>query len=283
MTKVLIADDEPDVLESTAMLVESMGYHVSTVQDPNEVLETIERERPGLVLQDLRMGGLNVAALMATLRSNPDTADIPVVFFSANADLPMLAARYDAWGYLAKPFGQEELQRLLGQVLGPSDAKTSRPIPEVRREVRATFHDYWNLLAALSNYIQILDKAKVNDTEAQRAVRGLDELVLKLESKTDRLRAYILGVIDSFEPPGEEEEEARPPPPEARKDSADKTHDTDKAAKGVHEAKDRHHAKGSHEATDAGKGAKRPPEATDAGKGAKRPHEATDSKKPVRS
>lgn len=201
-TKVLIADDEPDVLESTGMLVESMGYQVTTVRDPGVVLETIERERPGLVLQDLRMGGLNVAALMASLRSNPDTADIPVVFFSANADLPTIAARYDAWGYLAKPFGQEELRRLLGHVLGPGSEHSPRPMPEIRRDVRTAFHDYWNLLAALSNYIQILDKASGMPPEAQRAVHGLDEIVLKLESKTDRLRTYLLGIIDLLDPAG---------------------------------------------------------------------------------
>lgn len=201
-TKVLIADDEPDVLESTGMLVESMGYRVTTVKDPNTVLEAIERERPGLVLQDLRMGGLNVAALMASLRSNPDTADIPVVFFSANADLPTIAARYDAWGYLAKPFGQEELRRLLGHVLGPGNEHAARPLPEIRRDVRTAFHDYWNLLAALSNYIRILDKAGPLPPDTQRAVHGLDEIVLKLESKTDRLRTYLLGLIDMLDPAG---------------------------------------------------------------------------------
>jgi CheY-like chemotaxis protein len=215
MAKVLICDDEPDVLDSTGMLVESMGYRVSTVRDPAAVLDTIERERPDLVLQDLRMGGLNVAALMATLRANPETADIPVVFFSANADLPTIAARYDAWGYLAKPFGQEELRRLLDHVLGPGGEHRARPLPEVRRDVRTAFHDYWNLLAALNNYIQVLEKAGPLPPDAARARRGLEEIVLKLESKTDRLRTYLLGIIDLLDPGGAGADPPDKPKPEA--------------------------------------------------------------------
>lgn len=199
--KVLIVDDEPDVLESTALLIEALGYQALRLSDPAEILETVEQEQPGILLQDLKMPGLNVAGLVAALRLNPLTAEVPLVFFSAGGDLPTTAARYDAWGYLAKPFGKEELARLLHQVLG-APAKRQGPWRgrDMQREVRSVFHDYWNLLAALSNYILILDRAKGLSAEAQKSVRGLDEIILKLESKTDRLSAYILALVGSLEP-----------------------------------------------------------------------------------
>ncbi|HUR64688.1 MAG TPA: response regulator [Candidatus Thermoplasmatota archaeon] len=199
--KVLIVDDEPDVLESTALLVEALGYNAIRLSDPAEILETVEQEQPGILLQDLKMPGLNVAGLVAALRLNPLTAEVPLVFFSAGGDLPTTAARYDAWGYLAKPFGKEELARLLNQVLG-APAKRTGPWQgrDMQREVRSVFHDYWNLLAALSNYILILDRAKGLSSEAQKSVRGLDEIILKLESKTDRLSAYIMALVGSLEP-----------------------------------------------------------------------------------
>lgn len=199
--KVLIVDDEPDVLESTALLIEALGYQAVRLSEPAEILETVEQEQPGLLLQDLKMPGLNVAGLVAALRLNPRTAEVPLVFFSAGGDLPTTAARYDAWGYLAKPFGKEELARLLNQVLG-APAKRTGPWQgrDMQREVRSVFHDYWNLLAALSNYILILDRAKGLSAEAQKSVRGLDEIILKLESKTDRLSAYIMALVGSIEP-----------------------------------------------------------------------------------
>jgi CheY-like chemotaxis protein len=198
--KVLIVDDEPDVLESTGMLVQALGYEAIQVSDPGEILETIEREKPGLVLQDLKMPGLNVAGLVAALRLNPRTAEVPLVFFSAGTDLATTSARYDAWGYLAKPFGKAELSRLLSQVLGAPAAGSRKPVgADVQREVRAIFHDYWNLIAALSNYILVLDETTGLPPEAQKSVKGLDELLMKLESKTDRLSTYIRALVNSVE------------------------------------------------------------------------------------
>jgi CheY-like chemotaxis protein len=199
-TKVLIVDDEPDVLSSTGLLVQSLGYQPILVSDPGDILSTVEREQPGLILQDLKMPGLNVAGLVAALRLNARTAEVPLVFFSAGSDLATTAARYDAWGYLAKPFGKVELSRLLQQVLGspavPPEAVAGR---EMQREVRAVFHDYWNLLAAVSNYILVLDESTNMPPEAQKAVKGLDELILKLESKTDRLSTYIRTLVNAME------------------------------------------------------------------------------------
>lgn len=197
--KVLIVDDEPDVLESTGLLVEALGYQAIRVSEPGDILATVEREQPGLILQDLKMPGLNVAGLVAALRLNPKTATIPLVFFSAGRDLSTTSARYDAWGYLAKPFGKQELAQLLGQVLGSSASARVPAGRDLQREVRAVFHDYWNLLAALSNYILVLDETPGLPPEAQRAVKGLDELIMKLESKTDRLSTYMRTVASAVE------------------------------------------------------------------------------------
>lgn len=183
---VVIVDDEPDVLESTALVVESLGYTAVRVDDPAAILETVAREQPALVLQDLRMPGLTVAGLVASLRSHPATATVPLVFFSASTDVAATAARYDAWGHLAKPFSAAELSHLLRRIAGPPPAAGS---PKDRqREVRDTFHDYWNLLAAMANYVAVLQHMAALPLEAQAAVRGLDQLMLKLEAKTDRLR-----------------------------------------------------------------------------------------------
>ena len=183
---VVIVDDEPDVLESTAMVVESLGYRAVRVADPAAILETLSKEQPALLLQDLRMPGLTVAGLVASLRSHPATATVPLVFFSANNDVAATAARYDAWGYLPKPFTAAELAHLLRRIAGlPANVAAAR---DRQRDVRNVFHDYWNLLAAMANYVTVLQHVPALPIEAQAAVRGLDQLLLKLESKTDRLR-----------------------------------------------------------------------------------------------
>lgn len=189
--RVLIVDDEADVLDSTAMVVETLGYDVQTESDPAHILDAIARVQPDVLLQDLRMPGLNLAGLVASLRSHPGTATLPIVFCSAHMDVSSIAARYDAWGYLSKPFTADQLATVLARVLGKAaPAPASRRDPE--REVRDAFHDHWNLLAALANYTAVLAAMPAMAPEARRAIEGLQETLLKLESKTDRLRASAM-------------------------------------------------------------------------------------------
>jgi CheY-like chemotaxis protein len=198
--KVLIVDDEPDVLESTALLVEALGYQAIRLADPTQVLPTVESERPGVILQDLKMPGLNVAGLVAALRLNPRTAEVPIVFFSAGGDLAMTAARLDAWGYLPKPFGKEELARMLAQVLGPPQdvpPMTRTPGPALEREVRGVLRDYWNALAALNNGLLALGRVAPPTPDTQAPLAAMGDLLLKLESKTDRLGILLRGLAAS--------------------------------------------------------------------------------------
>jgi FixJ family two-component response regulator len=214
---VVIVDDEPDVLESTAMVVESLGYKAIRVQDPSAILDTVSQEAPALLLQDLRMPGLTIAGLVASLRSQPSTATVPIVFFSANTDVAATAARYDAWGYLPKPFTAQELAHLLHKIAGTPTPESATP-KDRQREVRAAFHDYWNLLAAFTNYLTVLERLPSMPPEALAAVKGLDQLLLKLESKTDRLRvqASLWAGPEPAEKPEMKELDEAPAKPHAK-------------------------------------------------------------------
>jgi CheY-like chemotaxis protein len=196
---VLIVDPEPDLLESTGQLIEALGYPVLRLAEASEVLEVVERERPALVLLEVRMPGLNLAGLMAALRLHPQTARIPVAFFSASIELASLAARHQAWGHLAKPFGYEELAHLLGRALGPAPGHAEvKASLEVEREIRTAFRESRNLLAALRNYTKIIERTEL-DAQARAAVARMDDLVLMLEARTERLRAYIVSLVGPFQ------------------------------------------------------------------------------------
>jgi len=192
--KVLIVDDDPDVLESTALLVESLGYEPITLSDPAQVLETAEREQPAVLLQDLKMPDLNLSGLVAVLRLSPTTDDMPIVFASAVEDVEDTAARHDAWGYLSKPFSKEQLAQVLEEAIhGHADRPNREADP--RREVRRLFHEQWNLLAAIGNYLGVLQDADELGPDLQQSVDGLEETVLQLEARTERLNAYLDAVL----------------------------------------------------------------------------------------
>lgn len=197
---VLIVDPDPDVLQSTALLIEALGYEAVKLGEASEVFDAVVRDRPALVLQETQMTGLNVAGLMASLRSEPATAVVPVVFFSAILDLPAQAQRHQAAGHLAKPFGFQELARVLERHVGPPPGRaTFEASQDVEKEVRLAFREYRNLLAAFNNYTTLLDKSPSLAPHDRPHVERLQDLLLMLEARTVRLRAYILALIGPAE------------------------------------------------------------------------------------
>lgn len=197
---VLIVDPDPDVLQSTALLVEALGYETVRLSEAADIFDTVMRERPALVLQETQMPGLNLAGLMAALRSEPLAASVPVVFFSAILDLPAQAQRHQAAGHLAKPFGFQELARVVERTVGPPPGRaTFEASQDVEKEVRLAFREYRNMLAAFNNYTTLLDKSKGLVAHDRAHVERLQDLILMLEARTVRLRSYILALLGPAE------------------------------------------------------------------------------------
>jgi CheY-like chemotaxis protein len=198
---VLVVDPDPDVLQSTGMLIEGLGYVALRLAEADDLLETVDKEQPDLVLLEVKMPELNVAGLLAALRSSPRTSRIPVAFFSSSYELASIAARHQAWGMLTKPFGYHELARLLERALGPPPGKAkATDAREVEAELRHQFRDTRNVIAALTNYVTVLSRLEDLDPQGKAAVARLEDLVLTLEGRNERLRSYILALLGPVEP-----------------------------------------------------------------------------------
>ncbi len=109
MTKILVVDDEASILRSTQLLLMDMGFEVVTCADQSQVLEPIRRERPDLLLQDVRMPGLDLERLVHSIRADPAIAKLPILLFSASMDLDEIQERVGAAGILEKPFKPVEI------------------------------------------------------------------------------------------------------------------------------------------------------------------------------
>lgn len=108
--KILIIDDEEDMLESCSRILKRLGYETLTEKDPLKALELLERERPDLVLTDLRMPGLNgLEVLKAAKRLDPESV---VIFLTAYATIETAveAMKEGAFDYIPKPFSAEQLR-----------------------------------------------------------------------------------------------------------------------------------------------------------------------------
>ena len=117
---VLIADDEPEILDLMRMMLEWENYTVVETQDGEQCLAQARALKPDLILSDVRMPRMTGIEVLEHLQADPELADIPVIMLSVVTTLPQVrtALEKGAIAYLPKPFEMREMARLVNQVLG---------------------------------------------------------------------------------------------------------------------------------------------------------------------
>jgi two-component system, OmpR family, alkaline phosphatase synthesis response regulator PhoP len=117
--KILIADDEPNILISLEYLMKREGYSVSVARDGEEALAAIVRERPALVLLDAMMPKKSGFEVCQELRANDALKDTLVLMLTAkgrDTDVAKgLGSGADA--YMTKPFSTKELVQKVREML----------------------------------------------------------------------------------------------------------------------------------------------------------------------
>ena len=119
MFKILIAEDERDILELVTFTLRYGGYHVIPTSNGNQAWEQTRRELPNLVLLDIRMPGMSGYEVCERIRDNQQTNHIPVVFLSAKGQESEIKMGFEtgAIDYILKPFAPEQLLSRLEQIL----------------------------------------------------------------------------------------------------------------------------------------------------------------------
>ena len=115
--KIIIFDDDEDILSICSYILEEQGWEVHTYTDCNDIIERVERVIPDVILMDNWIPDSGGIVATQTLKKNTDLKNIPVVYFSANSDIQLLADHAGAETYLAKPFDLDELERVINTVL----------------------------------------------------------------------------------------------------------------------------------------------------------------------
>jgi CheY-like chemotaxis protein len=113
MTRVLLVDDEPEVLEAWTFVLDYAGYDVDQARDGREALARVQRQLPDVLVTDLMMPGVDGAELCNAMRSNPDWAHIPIVLHTS-AHVPATSALWNS--VLRKPARLELLLAALAQL-----------------------------------------------------------------------------------------------------------------------------------------------------------------------
>ncbi len=111
MVDILIAEDEPAILDPLSFILELAGWQVVSVTDGEAALVSMRRQRPRLLLLDIMLPQRSGLDVLKTLRSDPDLADIPVLILTARGQSHdrQLALDLRADGFITKPFDNDEL------------------------------------------------------------------------------------------------------------------------------------------------------------------------------
>ncbi|ADY53129.1 response regulator receiver protein [Pseudopedobacter saltans DSM 12145] len=115
--KVLIFDDDANILELCAIVLQDFGYDVEVSETSHDIIEKVSEIKPDVILMDNwipDIGGIKATQL---LKKDPDFNRIPVIYFSANNDIHLLAQTAGADAYLSKPFDLTELENIVSEAI----------------------------------------------------------------------------------------------------------------------------------------------------------------------
>ncbi|MET3977962.1 DNA-binding NtrC family response regulator [Mucilaginibacter sp. UYP25] len=115
--KIIIFDDDEDILSICSYILEEQGWEVHTFTDCNDITEKVSGISPDVILMDNWIPDAGGIIATQTLKKDEVLKNIPVVYFSANSDIQLLADHAGAETYLAKPFDLEELEKVINLVL----------------------------------------------------------------------------------------------------------------------------------------------------------------------
>jgi DNA-binding response OmpR family regulator len=111
MKKILVVDDEDDILHFLEMVLREKGYQVTTASGGHEALTRAQIDKPDLVLLDIMMPQMDGWEVLKLLRVDEDTRRIPVAMLSARTEAKdrVQGLQEGAIDYICKPFSLTEL------------------------------------------------------------------------------------------------------------------------------------------------------------------------------
>ena len=120
MTYILVVEDNPMNMELAVDLLESYGYKVTGAEDGFKALELVNETGFNLILLDMQLPKMDGLEVLTKLKSEPKTADIPVVALTAHAMMGDEERFRDAGciGYISKPIDVHQFKAIVADYLG---------------------------------------------------------------------------------------------------------------------------------------------------------------------
>lgn len=170
---ILLVDDTPANLQLLLPMFSQDAYRVRVARNGARALELVRTEKPDLILLDIVMPGLSGYDVCHQLKTDPETADIPIIFLSALHDVENKLKAFELGGvdYITKPFYAAEvltrvnthltLRRLQQQLIQANNA-LQRQVLELDAYAHTVAHDLKSPLGVLIGYADLLNMSLEN-------------------------------------------------------------------------------------------------------------------------
>lgn len=117
--KILVVDDEPDILALAVERLKKAGYQILSAVSSEEALEILAKEMPDLILLDLLLPGMQGDELCKKLKSDKKFKHLPIILFTASIiRVPAKVAEIGADDYIVKPFEPSDLMEKIKIFIG---------------------------------------------------------------------------------------------------------------------------------------------------------------------
>ncbi|HZY31277.1 MAG TPA: sigma-54 dependent transcriptional regulator [Candidatus Methylomirabilis sp.] len=168
--RVLVMDDEVDMIENCARLLTRFGYEVVTEADGGKAATLYERERPDLVLTDLRMPGLDGLGVLQAIQAIDAEATVILITAFTTIETAVEAIKEGAFDYLPKPFSADQLKVCVERAMG------QRRLREENRQLLEQLtetHRFDNIIGRSLPMLQVFETIKkVAKSEANILIIG---------------------------------------------------------------------------------------------------------------
>src|SRR5512136_1250075 len=154
--KILIVDDEKDIVDLISYNLEKEGFTTVEAYDGERALRLVKAKRPDLLILDLMLPGIRGLEVCKFIRKNTDTATLPIIMLTAKGDQvdKILGLEMGADDYITKPFNVRELIARIRAVIRRAEV---RPDPDKREQFA-----YKGLQIDYSSYQVIADGEKID-------------------------------------------------------------------------------------------------------------------------
>lgn len=126
MKRILVVDNDPDILYTVEFILRQMNLQVMTVDNANDINADISAFNPDLILLDILLGGVDGRLICQDIKLKNKPPH--VILFSANGKLLETYSDYDADGYIAKPFDIKDFSNKIINYLSKTQVKNFRSI-----------------------------------------------------------------------------------------------------------------------------------------------------------